>query len=76
MINKTFKCDYPCIDITQEMICPQVDLDTNLIKLVMISEAPSVNYSNYFYKDISGSFFQTTKVAFQDAGIVIEPMTI
>jgi uracil-DNA glycosylase len=72
MINKTFKCDYPCTDINPNMIYPQVEMDTNLIKLVMISEAPSVDYSNYFYKDISTSFFQTTKVAFQDAGIVIK----
>ena len=72
MINKTFKCDYPCTDINQYMIYPQVEMDTNLIKLVMISEAPSVDYSNYFYKDISASFFQTTKMAFHDAGINIE----
>jgi uracil-DNA glycosylase len=38
----------------------------------MISEAPSVDCSNYFYKAISASFFQTTKAAFQDAGIDIE----
>ena len=72
MINKIFKCDYPCTDITRNMIYPQVEMDTNLIKLVMISEAPSVEDSNYFYKDISASFFQTTKMAFQDAGIEIK----
>jgi uracil-DNA glycosylase len=72
MINKTFKCDYPCIDINRNMIFPQVEMDINLIKLVMISEAPSVDYSNYFYKDISAYFFQTTKMAFQDAGFDIK----
>ena len=72
MINKTFKCDYPCTDINRNMIYPQIEMDTNLIKIVMISEAPSVDYSNYFYKDVSAPFFQTTKTAFQDAGIDIK----
>ncbi len=72
MINENLKCDYPCSDINRNMIYPQAAIDTNLIRLVMISEAPSVDYSNYFYKDISASFFQTTIMAFQDAGIRIK----
>ena len=71
MINNKFKCDYPCIDINQKMIYPQVRLDTDYIRLIMISEAPSINDSNYYYKDISATFFQTTKTAFQDAGFNI-----
>jgi uracil-DNA glycosylase len=72
MINKTFKCDYPCTDINRNMIYPQIEMDTNLIKIIMISEAPSVDHSNYYYKDISETFFQTTQVSFQDAGIEIK----
>lgn len=72
MINKSFKCDYPCSDVNQNMIYPQVQIDTDIIKLIMISEAPSADYSNYFYKNISASFFQTTKMAFHDAGIEIK----
>jgi uracil-DNA glycosylase len=53
------------------MVFPQTNIDSNLIKLVMISEAPPVNHSNYFYKEGSGTFFQTTKLAFGDAGIDI-----
>jgi uracil-DNA glycosylase len=71
MINNSFKCDYPCTDINRQMIYPAISIDTNLIKLVMISEAPSVDNSNYFYKDLSAAFFQTTKMAFFDAGIEI-----
>lgn len=72
MINENLKCDYPCFDINRNMIFPQVTIDTNLIRLVMISEAPSVDSSNYFYKDTSASFFQTTMMAFQDAGVCIK----
>ncbi len=36
----------------------------------MISEAPPLNHSNYFYNK-KGSFFLTTKLAFQDAGVII-----
>ena len=38
----------------------------------MISEASPENIRNYFYKDTSASFFQTTMTAFQDAGIAIK----
>lgn len=72
MINKELICDYPCTDINRNMIFPQMEIDTNLIKLAMISEAPPYDNSNYFYRDISGSFFQTTMTAFQDAGIFIK----
>ncbi|MBT3273957.1 MAG: uracil-DNA glycosylase [Spirochaetales bacterium] len=37
----------------------------------MVSECPPGNQSEYFYENASGSFFQTTKIAFEDAGIVI-----
>jgi uracil-DNA glycosylase len=72
MINENLKCDYPCTDINRNMRYPKTSLDANLIRLAMISEAPSGDYSNYFYKDISASFFQTTKTAFQDAGVSVE----
>jgi uracil-DNA glycosylase len=72
MLNKKFKCDYPCIDINRNMNYPQVVMDTDIVRLVMISEAPSTDNSNYFYKDLSASFFQTTMTAFRDAGISIK----
>ena len=71
MINKELKCNYPCTDINQKLIFPEVNLDPDKIRLIMISEAPPLDHDNYFYKSGSGSFFQTTKTAFQDAGINI-----
>ena len=61
MINEEIKCDYPCLDVNRNIIYPRAELNCDLIKLVMISEAPSVDFSNYFYKDLAASFFQTTK---------------
>ena len=37
----------------------------------MVSECPPPDRADYFYESLSGSFFQTTKIAFKDAGIVI-----
>jgi len=72
MINEDLHCDYPCADTNKKMIFPQVTMDTNQIKLIMISEAAPEDHKNYFYKDTSAKFFQTTMLAFQDAGIDIK----
>ncbi len=71
MIINVFRCDYPCTDINKDIIFPRIKINPNIIRIVMISEAPPVNRSNYFYESISGSFFQTTRMAFKDAGIIV-----
>lgn len=71
MITNDFRCDYPCTDINKDIIFPRIKINPNIIRIVMISEAPPLNRSNYFYESISGSFFQTTKMAFKDAGITV-----
>ena len=68
----TFTCDYPCTDVHKKMIFPQPDLDPRNIRIVMVSECPPANRSDYFYESRSGTFFQTTKTAFHNAGVVIE----
>lgn len=73
MINKDLKCSYPCTDVHRDMVFPKPDeLDPRAIRILMVSEAPPIDHSNYFYTGASGSFFQTTRTAFQDAGIGIE----
>ncbi len=67
-----FTGDYPCTDVHREMMLPRIDLDPHTIKMVMISECPPSDRSDYFYEDTSGSFFQTTKTAFLDAGISVD----
>ncbi len=71
MIINNFKCDYPCTDIKKKMIFPRVEPDRDKIRIAIISECPPADRSDYFYESGSGAFFQTTKTAFQDAGIAI-----
>ena len=72
MLENNFKCDYPCTDIKKKIMFPRVKINPDIIKVAMISEAPSSLLSDYYYENSSGSFFQTTKIAFQDAGITIK----
>jgi len=71
-INRNLKCDLPCTDVNRDFICPEPDLNPDKIRIIMISEAPPADHKNYFYRNSSGSFFQTTKTAFSDAGINIK----
>lgn len=68
----TFTCNYPCTDVHKRMIFPQLDLNPRNIRIVMISECPPADRSDYFYESSSGAFFQTTRTAFRDAGAAIE----
>ncbi len=68
----TFTCNYPCTDVHKGMIFPRPDLDPRDIRVVMISECPPADRSDYYYESGSGAFFQTTRTAFRDAGCAIE----
>lgn len=71
MLSNNFSCDYPCTDINKNMIFPRTKINPDNIRFVMISEAPPTNQADYYYESNSGTFFQTTKIAFSDAGITI-----
>jgi len=47
---------------------PSLETDVEKIKVVMITEAPPNNKSEYFYADGSPFYLQTTVQAFNDAG--------
>ncbi|MEW6404926.1 MAG: uracil-DNA glycosylase [Chloroflexota bacterium] len=49
-------------------ILPDIDIDPNAIKIVMISEAAPADLSDYYYAPGNPHFQQTTLLAFQDAG--------
>ncbi|HOO73178.1 MAG TPA: uracil-DNA glycosylase [Spirochaetota bacterium] len=65
------KCSYPCTDTNKDFIYPKFKGNKNNISIIMVSEAPPVDHSNYFYENNRGSFFITTQIAFKDAGIHI-----
>mgnify|MGYP000853108216 FL=1 len=68
---KLERCDYPCTDTNRDFITPDFRGDRSTIRIVMVSEAPSVDHSDYFYRDERGAFFLTTRTAFGDAGCAI-----
>lgn len=72
MKNKISLCRYNCKDVSKELILPSHNINKQNIKLIMISEAPPPKTSDYFYQSPNGSFFQTTKEAFGNAGIEIK----
>jgi uracil-DNA glycosylase len=65
------KCDYPCNDIRKDFIFPRFDGNHQMISMMMISEAPTMDHSDYFYQKQNGAFFQTTRLVFNDAGCKI-----
>ena len=69
-INETIKCnDFPCSDINQEgYLIPDIDIDLEKIKILMISEVPPENSKDYFYADNKPFYMETTLHAFKDAG--------
>ena len=71
MINECLHCDLPCSDVNKDVVVARPEIDPAAIKLVMISEAPTTDRDDFFYADLSGSFFRNTQTAFSDAGFAI-----
>ena len=70
-MKNTFTCNYPCSDVIHNLIYPKKNLDADKIEIILISEAPTENPTDYYYMRESGAFFKTTQIAFNDAGISI-----
>jgi uracil-DNA glycosylase len=64
--------DFPCVDIDKNSyVIPPADIDPTRIKVIMITEAPPNDLSEYFYAPGSPFYLQTTIQAFNDAGISV-----
>lgn len=68
--NESVKCtDFPCQDVNKKCyIVPNIEIDPNKIKTLMISEAPPEDLDDYFYAPKNPFYMQTTVQAFNDAG--------
>jgi len=63
---------FPCIDVNhQGYRIPSVDLDPASVRLVMISEASSLEPADDYYGSGDALFKRTTLQAFQDAGAAV-----
>ncbi|HON80606.1 MAG TPA: uracil-DNA glycosylase family protein [Spirochaetota bacterium] len=72
MSSQIIKCSYQCTDTNHDFIFPKFNGNADAVSIVMVSEAPSIEHANYYYESNEGSFFLTTKTAFEDAGINIQ----
>jgi uracil-DNA glycosylase len=61
---------FPCQDVRHESYSvPGIDLDPEAISIVLISEAAPAEASDDYYAGEGSLFAQTTRLAFQDAGV-------
>jgi len=64
--------DFPCSDIDKSgYLMPDVELDPEKVKVVMISEAPPEDSHDYFYASADPFYLRTTLQAFNDAEISV-----
>lgn len=63
--------NFPCQDINKECyIRPDIKINPEAIKILMISEAPPPDLADYFYADNNNPFYMETTInTFKDAGI-------
>jgi uracil-DNA glycosylase len=75
-VTEFVKCtQFPCLDVNKDCyIVPNVEIEPDKIKTVMISEAPPQDPSDYFYAQNNPFYMQTTAQAFRDAGLHVSSM--
>lgn len=73
---KSVECpDFPCSDINKDRyVIPDVEIDPERIRAIMISEAPPQEAGDYFYAQNNPFYVQTTVQAFRDAGFSVSSM--
>ncbi len=75
-ISDLIKChDFPCADTDKNnYILPPEEIDPAKIKILMITEAPPNDRSDYYYAEGNPFYLQTTLQAFKDAGADVTDM--
>jgi uracil-DNA glycosylase len=76
IISERIRCyDLPCSDVDKNgYSVPSLEIDAERTKILMITEAPPSDKSDYFYADGNPFYLQTTLQAFNDAGADISSM--
>mgnify|MGYP001130175929 CR=1 FL=1 len=69
--SEFLKCvDFPCMDVNKDhYTVPNIEVEPNNTKAIMISEAPPEDAADYFYTNNNPFYAQTTLQAFSDAGL-------
>jgi uracil-DNA glycosylase len=73
-VNQCIGCkDFPCTDVRHDCyVVPDVEVQPDQVKIVLISEAAPADPADYYYAAGNPLFQQTTVQAFQDAGAAVE----
>lgn len=67
--------DFPCLDVNKDCyLVPNVEVNTDKIRALMVSEAPPIELQDYFYAKGNPFYMQTTAQAFKDAGFEVTSM--
>ena len=67
--------DFPCSDVKKNTcLIPDLEIDPEKIRSVMVSEAPPENSGEYFYAKNHPFYMETTIQAFKDAGFTVSSM--
>ena len=74
--SKCVKCaDFPCSDVNKDRYSvPDIEIEPEKIRALMISEAPPQDAGDYFYEQSNPFYAQTTVQAFNDAGLRVSSM--
>ncbi len=75
-VNDSVHCvDFPCVDVQHSAYgVPDVAVDPQTIRAVMIAEAAPANPADHFYAAGDPLFQRTSVLAFQDAGAQVTTM--
>jgi uracil-DNA glycosylase len=73
-INETLQCSNYCIDVDLKKYFQKNNINSDTIKMVMISEALPNDFRDYFDQPGIPQFIQTTNQAFLDAGYTYKTM--
>jgi len=75
-VTEFVKCTgFPCLDVNEHCyVVPDINIASDKIKTIMISEAPPKDPTDYFYAQNNPFYMQTTAQAFRDAGLTVSSM--
>lgn len=74
--SECVKCvGFPCLDVNKDRyVVPDIEIEPDKIKAIVISEAPPQDAGDYFYAKDNPFYMQTTIQAFNDAGLDVSSM--
>jgi hypothetical protein len=72
-VSTKIRCElFPCLDVNHDnYILPDVEIDADRVRMIMISEASPADVSDYYYAAGNPLYQETTVQAFKAAGVKV-----